>query len=251
MLTAAFLETAVPGCNSSQATAPAAVGVTEPSLTLIASYAMNVSEPSDLTINETGTVLWTVSDRPGRSVYQLTTDGTVVKTLDFVGEDLEGIVYDPSDQTLWVAEENRREVVHLDLDGNVLSRKLLGLTGENNSGLEGISLDDSGRMFLLNEKNPGLFIQLDSAHSIAAMDTLSFAGDYSGMTYNPRSAAFWIVSDQSRALYLWSLRAGVVKEYPLPFPNAEGVAVDEAAGRIYLVSDSENKLYVFQLPPSS
>jgi uncharacterized protein YjiK len=219
-------------------------GVNE--LPLIATYSLSVSEPSDLAINEAGTILWTVTNHPAR-VYQLALDGKVVKTLEFVGEDLEGITYDRSHHTLWVAEENRREIIQLDLDGKVLSRHALDLTGEKNSGLEGICLDARGHMFALNEKHPGLFLELNRDLSIAARRAVSFARDYSGMAYNPKKDAFWIVSDQSQELYLWSLRAGVVKEYHLPFPKAEGVAVDDAAKRIYIVSDSESRLYVYRL----
>ena len=100
-------------------------------LQLIATYPLTVSEPSDLTIDETGKRLWTVGDKPTR-VHQLALDGTTVKTLSFVGEDVEGIAYDRTDHTLWVAEENRREIVHLDLEGTVLSRHPLDLTGERN-----------------------------------------------------------------------------------------------------------------------
>ena len=77
---------------------------------------------------------------------------------------------------------------------------------------------------------------------------MGFALDYSGLTWDPKRSSFWIVSDQSRALYLWSPKSGVLEEYGLPFPKAEGIAVDEAAKRIYIVSDSENRLYVFRLP---
>ena len=76
-------------------------------LSLIASYALSLSEPSDLALDGSGESLWTVTDRPGK-VHQLALDGTLIQTLKFVGEDLEGIAYDASDRTLWVAEENLR-----------------------------------------------------------------------------------------------------------------------------------------------
>ena len=215
-------------------------------LPLLATYPLSVAEPSDLTINETGTTLWTVTNHPAR-VYQLDSEGKTVKTLDFVGEDLEGIAYDRSDHTLWVAEENRREIIHLDLDGGVLSRHALDLVGEKNCGIEGLCLDGQGRMFALNEKRPGLFIELGGDKSIMARRELMFAKDYSGMAADRKHDGFWIVSDKSQELILWSPRAGVLKEYRLPFAKAEGVAVDHAAKRIYIVSDSEQKLYVYRL----
>lgn len=218
-----------------------------PELDLIATHALSVSEPSDLAIDESGTTLWTVGNTPPR-VYQLDLNGRVVKTLNFIGEDLEGVAYDRSDHTLWVAEENRREVVHLDLNGDVLSRHRLDLTGEKNSGLEGICLDDQGHLFALNEKSPGLFLELDGGRSISTRRAMDFAKDFSGMAYDRKKGCFWIVSDKSQGLYLWSRRAGVVRRYALPYAKAEGVAVDDAAGRVYIVSDSENKLYVYRLP---
>jgi uncharacterized protein YjiK len=102
-------------------------------------------------------------------------------------------------------------------------------------------------MFAMNEKNPGLFLELNANRSIAARRKVTFAGDYSGMTYDRKKDCFWIVSDQSQGLYLCNRQAGVMKQYHLPFPKAEGIAVDETAKRIYIVSDSEKKLYVFRL----
>lgn len=234
------LVAAIPGCTSSRPVAPHPVKT----LRLVASFAIDRAEPSDLAINETGTTLWTVTNDPD-SIYQLDLTGRRVKTLKYAGHQLEGIAYDATDQTLWAAEENRREIVHLDLDGNVLATYPLNLTGEANSGLEGICLNAAGGIFVLNEKNPGLFITLDPAIAITTRDTLTFARDYSGLSYDPASGSFWIVSDQSERLYLWSKATGVTKEYVLPFPKAEGVAFDPATNRIYIVSDIENKLYVY------
>lgn len=246
VLAGAVVVIVIPGCKGSEPAAPAPVKT----LPLVAFYPLDVPEPSDLAIDETGKILWTVISTPGPdSVVQLDLTGKRVKTLKHAGEDLEGVAYDPSNQTLWVAEENKRRIVHLDLDGNVKSKHDLYLSGEQNSGLEGICLNDGQDMFLLNEKRPGLFIELNTNHSIAAMDTLAFAADYSGISYDPSSACFWIVSDQSRRLYLWSKTAGIIKEYGLPFPKAEGVAFDRTTNLIYIVSDTERRLYVYQYAP--
>lgn len=218
-----------------------------PSLQLLASYSLSVAEPSGLAINDSGTVLWTVTNDPHK-VYELDLTGNVVRTLAYTGHDLEGITYDPADGTLWVAEENRREVVHLDRAGNVLSRHRLGLVGELNSGLEGICIDDQGRMFVLNEKLPGMFIPLNADHTIARQDTLGFARDYSDITFNRRTQSFWILSDLSQRLFLYNSTSGVHGEYFLPFPKGEGVAYDPVANRVYVVSDSERKLYIYAGP---
>jgi uncharacterized protein YjiK len=237
----ALLAALVSGCSDSQAVEPSLKA-----LHLEATHPLQISEPSDLAIDETGKTLWTVTNKPAR-VYQLDLEGNVVKTLKYEGEDLEGIAYDPASRTLWVAEERSREVVHLSLDGDVIARKGLDLAGKRNHGPEGICLDDRGRMFLVNEKDPGMLVELGKDLAITARRPLEFAGDYSGISYDRARGCFWIVSDESRKLYLWSRPKGVIGEFPLAFPKAEGVAVDEAAKRVYVVSDSENTLYVFRM----
>jgi len=212
---------------------------------LLETHALTFSEPSDVTIDDSGTRLWMVGNHP-EMVYQLDLQGNLVKTLSYVGQDLEGVAFDRRDSTLWVAEENLHRVVHLDLDGTVLSMKSLGFTTEYNSGLEGICLNDSSRMFVLNEKHPGIFVGLDLSLTVGYMDTLSFAKDYSGMTWNPQKQCFWVVSDQSQALFLWNPPNHVIGEFQLPSPKPEGVAFDPIANRIYVVSDSTNALYVYQ-----
>lgn len=214
-------------------------------LTLLEVHVLSIAEPSDLAIDETGTILWTVTNHPEK-VYQLQTDGTVVKELSYVGSDLEGVAYDPRDHTLWLAEENRREVVHVDLDGAVLATHALGLTGALNSGLEGICVNDSGTVFVLNEKEPGLFIRLKSDLSIETSTGLSFSLDYSGMCYDAGRKCFWITGDQSKKLYLWTPPNQVVSEFALPFSKPEGIAFDPLTNRIYVVSDQTNGLYVFK-----
>ena len=229
------------GCESH---APSRSGPDEGRLTLRSRYALDIRELSGLALDAAGASLWTVGNHPQR-IYRLSLEGRVQDRLDFKGEDLEGIACDPADGTLWVVEEERREVVHLDANGKVLGRRQLDLKGEPNSGLEGICLDSSGTVYVLNEKDPGLFIALNVDLSIHNQRQLDFANDFSGLDCHSGQDSFWVLSDQSRALYLWSPEEGVKGAYSLPFDKAEGVAVDEAAGLVYIASESEDRLYVY------
>jgi uncharacterized protein YjiK len=222
-----------------------AADATFKTLHLVATHPLTITEPSDLALDETGKILWTVTNKPAK-VYQLDLEGNVTKTLHYGGQDLEGIAYDPASRTLFVTEERTREIVHLSLAGDVLDRTTLDLPGKPNHGPEGITLDDHGRMFLVNEKQPGLFLELNKDHAIATRLPLSFAGDFSGITWDRQKGCFWIVSDESQTLFLWSKTKGVIGQFPLGFPKAEGIAVDEATKTVYVVSDSENKLYVYR-----
>lgn len=218
-------------------------------LIMVSSHPLDVHEPSGLALDVTRLSLWTVGKNPQR-IYRISLDGKVLETLDFKGDDMEGIACNPSDSTLLVVEEKRRVVVHLEMDGTVLNRSKLDLAGKENSGLEGISIGGDGTIHILNEKDPGLFISLDDNLSIKSKLQLSFAKDYSAMDYNPGQDNFWILSDKSRALYLWHPVSGVATSYPLALGKAEGIAVDETSGLIYIVSESEERLYVYAIAPA-
>src|SRR5262245_28280363 len=99
----------IAGCGSPSN--PAAPQGTPP-LTLLETHPLAIREPSDLTIDETGTILWTVTNHPEK-IYRLGLDGHVADSLSYIGQDLEGVAYDRRDHTLWLAEENLRQVVHI------------------------------------------------------------------------------------------------------------------------------------------
>src|SRR5262245_1933043 len=222
-----------------------AADATFKTLHLVTTHPLTINEPSDLALDETGKILWTVTNKPAK-VYQLDLEGNVTKTLNYGGQDLEGVAYDPASKTLYVTEERLREIVHLSLDGDVLDKVTIDDPGKPNHGPEGITLDDKGSMFLVNEKQPGLFLELDKNHQVSKRTPLSFAGDYSAITWDRKRGFFWIASDESQSLFLWSRTKGVLGQFPLGFPKAEGVAVDNATKTVYVVSDSENKLYVYR-----
>jgi len=81
--------------------------------------------------------------------------------------------------------------------------------------------------------------------------------DYSGICYDPTRAAFWIVSDKAKRVYLYDPREDrVVQSAALGFAKdgksklvekAEGVAYDADKKRLYIVSDKEVMLYVYDV----
>ena len=71
--------------------------------------------------------------------------------------------------------------------------------------------------------------------------------DYSGLCYDVDTGLIWVVSDQAQLLFSWDEQAGVQASYHLPVDKAEGVAI-ASDGRIYIVSDADNRLYIFEVP---
>jgi len=230
------------GCSIQDFVGP----IQDPELKLINEYNLSVSEPSGLTLNSDFTELWTVSDNTNH-VYKLSLTGNVLRELNYEGNDLEGIVFDSSNNTLLLVEERLREIVNIDLNGNEISRQTVNLPGTANSGLEGICLDTTNTIYVLNEKQPNIWAKLKSDFSTQFQKEINEVGDLSGMTYDKINQMFWIVSDESKQLFRWDTNQGTVKSFDLSFAKAEGVAYDYNQNRIYIVSDETNKLYIYDL----
>ena len=208
-------------------------------------YKLSLPEPSGLALayNEDG--FWTVCDN-NSTVYKLDNHGKIVKKFKVAGEGIEGITV-IDEQTIAVVLERTREVVILDTAGNELRRKDLDLYGEKNMGLEGITYNPhNNNFYVLNEKTPGLLLQLDFELNELSSDTLSFAKDYSGIYYDRANDVLWIVSDESKLIAKTDLRGKLIEKFDIDIIQAEGICIDKAGQNIYLVSDRKEELYVYK-----
>lgn len=225
-------------------------------LTLITVYPLDIGDPSGLTLDVSGEFLWTVSDDPGDHIYKISFEGEILDVLTaYEGDDMEGITMNPNDGTLWVAEEKLRQIVQLTTEGEVLQVVDVPVERNNlNDGLEGIAWNPANdHVFILNEKNPRLFIELDSQfnvhRSVSLVPEYPYTmGDLAGMYFLHEEQEFWIVSDDSRKIVVTDKDLNPLRGYELPADKFEGIAVDTANERLYLVNDREEALYVYELP---
>lgn len=222
-------------------------------LSFISSHPIAVEDPSGLTLDISGQFLWTVSDMQGGSVYSISFRGEILSELTYRGDDMEGITMNPNDGTLWVVEERLRQAVQLDITGRVLQRIQIPVAvTDENSGPEGIALNPSNsHLYILNEKSPREFIELDRSQRVVRRVPIQFErpfqmDDLSGLFYESESQKFWIVSDESAKIVVTdsNLKPGMV--YNLDRTKFEGIAVDSERRRIYLVNDEEDRLYIYE-----
>lgn len=225
-------------------------------LTLISVHPLNIKDPSikdpsGLTLDSSGD-LWTVSDQSGGFVYKITFQGDIIGNLSYRGDDMEGITMNPNDGTLWVAEERLREIVQLDMEGNILKRvDIPVLVVNENDGLEGIAIDPvTEHFYIVNEKSPREFIELNKEFEVVRRVPIDFRSnfrldDLSGIFYVSENREFWIVSDESMRIVVTDFELNPLRSYELGRRKFEGIAVDIRVGRVYLVNDEEDRLYVF------
>lgn len=221
-------------------------GDSKDDLELLSTFDVAVSEPSGLAINSGGTVLYTVSDHTAQ-VYSLTTEGSVMQTFSYKGDDLEGVSTFKRNKLL-LAEERTKDLVEFDMTtGAFLKHRINYKNNDENSGIEGVAnAENLNAIFILNEKNPGKLLRLRSDYSVSVEYDLTFASDYSGIFYDSDLKELWIVSDQNRTLNKCTLKGVLIENYSIKVTQAEGIAI--ANNKIYVISDAEEKLYIYKKP---
>jgi len=149
---------------------------------------------------------------------------------------------------LLLAEERTKEIVEFDIaSGIAIKHKINYENSDGNSGIEGVTYkENDGTTFILNEKDPGKLIRLRADFSIIAEYDMNFASDYSGIFYDSSTNNLWIVSDQNKTINKCTLKGELIESYSIGVTQAEGIAV--ANDRIYVVSDAEEKLYIYKNP---
>ncbi len=217
-------------------------------LVLTDSFSLDLSSPSGLTFSSDSQSLWTLSDKPGGLIYNITFNGEIVTSLSYSGADLEGITRDNADNTFWIVEESSGELVHLDSTGLEMERVFVSGSNEGSGGLEGIALNKTNNhIYLLKEKDPGVLIELDHEFNILQYQRLFMANDFSGISYDQTTNQLWIVSDQDKTVFRCDTTGSVIKSYSIQHEKMEGIAVDMENKRIFFVNDANDKLYLYYL----
>ena len=256
---------------------------------LIRDPALGLNEPSGLALNRDGSALYTVSDDT-KAIFRLDLKGRVsVAESFFIGiDDLEGIAIRRDDNELLAVQEATNSLVVVDLNSRKeRSRRPLSAmdnyetiadyfpNSPDNNGLEGISVNTSNdHVFVVKERRPGLLIEIDPALTTILSTRLLQASqgfthptlkpkklDFSGLSYDSRNDTLWIASDQGQCLFQYDWISDAVLQRldltissgdkPAMIRKPEGLAFDPQRKKMYVVSDRDADLYVFQLHDDS
>ncbi|MEE4186962.1 MAG: SdiA-regulated domain-containing protein [Roseobacter sp.] len=235
--------------------------------------AQEFTEPSGLVLAADRETRYAVSDNVN-AIFTLDGQGKVLSRLDLdvTAEDLEAIAIAPNGRVL-VLKEGLGEILEIDPEsGTQVSRvkldkipgyediaRYLARTPENN-GFEGMAVHPvSGAVFILNEAQPRLLLEISPDFSAIPRAWLLGADigfvspeaddedlDVSGLTIDPRTGHFLIVSDTGKSLFELDLETFEVQRFTLArsadddtkaLRNAEGIALDAQAGRLFILTD--------------
>ena len=209
---------------------------------------LSFSEPSGLVFNRNTGTLFSHNDNQKSKIYELSTEGATLNVLEVNGNDIEGIAFNATFDTLFTVEEAASKIVKYTLAGNKIGEINVAAALENGNGLEGITIDpQSGTIFLLHEKDPVELIELHPSGTILRRKKLDFATDVSGIGMHPSRGTLFIVSDESMSLTEITRKGIVLNAWYLPFVKGEGITFGADASTVYIVSEQGNNLHTFKL----
>ena len=210
----------------------------------LAVYSTAVPEPSGLAYNSKKSCLLTVSDG-NSTVYEIDFTGKILNSMLIQSSDLEGIALTFNCDTFFVVEETNQKVAKYLYNGTKIASFSVNVATNPKNALEGITIDENGHVFVLNEKAPCLLMEFVGQTETYRKE-MNYSSDCSDIFYEPSTRAIWMVSDESKTVMKLSRSGELLERYSIPFVKGEGIVVVD--NKIYIVNDSDSKLYVFEKP---
>ncbi len=206
----------------------------------VATFNVEVSEPSDIQYDEELKSFWIVSDNGVLKECDL--EGKSLRKAGFKGIDFEGVEI-VGDYVLAMNETNRK--VHFFDKKSLKLEKTIQLSygGGRNKGFESIAFNEKKQQYyLFTEKDPSYLFIYNKSFQLENQIELFISSDISSARWY--DGKLWLLSDEDRQIYLLDDSYKVVKTYEIPVINPEGIAF--VNGDLYVVSDDFEKMYVFK-----
>lgn len=239
-----FLLIIVLGCSrddNSHTTDPPDIELINP----FAEFSLTISEPSAVAYNSINNSLMIVSDGHPE-IFEVKFDGTLISTISTTCSDLEGIALSKNCDTIYVTQEKKKLVTVLDLNGNILYSFSVNVAVSDNSALEGISFNkNNNHLYVINEKEPIMVLEFFNSTEVSRK-VVDKTTDISDIFYEESTNSIWIISDESQKILKYTAGGEFIKEWKIPFTKGEGLTIVD--GKMYVVNDSNSKLYVFNKP---
>ena len=247
--------------------------------------ASGLNEPSGLALDRQGTSLYTVSDDT-KIIFNLDLQGRIIPDSSFLIniKDLEGVAVTADGKMILAVQEESNSIIQFDIISRKEIQQIPLRTLKNydqiavyfnhknqNKGLEGITINfNNNHIFVVKEGEHGLLIELDSKcetimnhcklnekYGFKHPRIKSEKLDFSGLSYDYTSDTIWITSDKGECLFHFNFDdKQVLNRLDLPresdtqskrVAKSEGIAFDPNNQRLYIVSERDCELYIYQL----
>lgn len=205
-----------------------------------------LSEPSGIVYNSINSSFFVVSDTLAK-IFEIDMDGNLLRSIQVNANDLEGITLSINRDTIYVVEESDNLVTSFLLDGTKIESFSVDVSTNYINGLEGIAIDANNYFYVLNEKLPRYLVKLQNEVEISRTE-ITAVDDLSDVCFDYVLDCLWIISDESEKIIKVSKSGSVISEWQIPFSKGEGITL--VNDKIYVVRDSNAKMYIFNKPNS-
>ncbi len=197
----------------------------------------SIPEASGISYCENSDTLVVANDEG--KLYEITTDGKILREKNIGKYDLEGVVCEEK-RFIFVNENGDL----LSVDRDTLVTTIFPLIGfdelSKKSGIEGITKVESDYLLTVQskDKEKAKFLKVNIKEGNAVVKSTIHHGisDSAGLEY--KDGNLYIVSDTKDKLYIYNLQSNkIVKKIELPKFAVEGVAIDNN-GNIYFADDN-------------
>jgi uncharacterized protein YjiK len=205
-----------------------------------------LSEPSGIVYNSVNNSFFVVSDTLTK-IFEIDMDGNLLRSIQVNANDLEGITLGTNLDTIYVVEESDNLVTSFLLDGTKINSFSVDVSTNSTNGLEGIAIDANNYLYVVNEKLPRNLVKLQHEVEISRAE-ITAADDLSDVCYDYALDCLWIISDESEKIIKVTKSGSIISEWQIPFTKGEGITI--VNDKIYVVRDSNAKMYIFNKPDS-
>lgn len=205
-----------------------------------------LSEPSGIVYNSLSNSFYVVSDTISK-IFEIDMNGNLLRSIQINATDLEGITLSKNFDTIYVVEESDNLVTSFRLNGTKINSYSVDVSTNSTNGLEGIAIDANNYFYVLNEKLPRYLVKLKNEVEISRTE-ITNAVDLSDVCYDSILDCLWIISDESKKIIKITKSGSLISEWQIPFLKGEGITL--VNDKIYVLQDSNAKMYIFNKPNS-
>lgn len=231
----------LPGCSEDEPVNPSDKTLQPISEISLTSF---LPEPSGIVYNSKNNSLFVVSDTL-KKIFELDLSGNLIRSIDVNASDLEGITLSLTKDTIFVVEESENKITSFTLSGTKIKSFTKNVSTIVGNGIEGIAIDNSGFIYVINEKSPRYLIKIENEVEVSRKEVI-VAQDLSDICYDPTFDCLWLISDESKKILKISKDGILQSEWSIPFDKGEGITFVQ--DKMYIVNDENARLYIFNKP---